>query len=295
MENKKILCIIPARSGSKGIIHKNIKIFRGKPLLAWSIEHALKCKYSKNMRIIVSTDSKEYVEIAKKWGADVPFLRPKEISGDLSTDYECIKHAIEWLKINENYNPNIILQLRPTQPCRKIEDINKCLDIFIHNYNNYDSLRTVVPFEKSPYKMYTIDLNNIMLKPLFNKVNEINEPYNQCRQILPQTTSGCPYPHSSIKETCEILVKEIDEKYKDFDTAILGCGAYGPPIINMLRKKYPNKNLCYIGAECYKMFGIYSKGMSAKWYSSAIKENWIEVLESAPPGTETHPEKKYWK
>lgn len=187
MENKKILCIIPARSGSKGIIHKNIKIFRGKPLLAWSIEHALKCKYSKNMRIIVSTDSKEYVEIAKKWGADVPFLRPKEISGDLSTDYECIKHAIEWLKINENYNPNIILQLRPTQPCRKIEDINKCLDIFIHNYNNYDSLRTVVPFEKSPYKMYTIDLNNIMLKPLFNKVNEINEPYNQCRQILPQT------------------------------------------------------------------------------------------------------------
>ena len=111
----------------------------------------------------------------------------------------------------------------------------------------------------------------------------------------PQTTTGCPYPHSSIKETCEILVKEIDEKYKDFDTAVLGCGAYGPPIINILRKKYPNKNLCYLGGECYKMFGVYSKGMPNTYYNDAIKENWIEVLESVPPGAEKHPEKKYWK
>ena len=110
----------------------------------------------------------------------------------------------------------------------------------------------------------------------------------------PQTTTGCPYPHSSIKETCEILIKEIDEKYNDFDTAVLGCGAYGPPIINMLRKKYSNKNICYLGSACYKMFGIYSWGMPMTYYSDAIKENWIEVLESAPPGTESHPEKKYW-
>ena len=111
----------------------------------------------------------------------------------------------------------------------------------------------------------------------------------------PQTTQGCPYPHSSIKETCEVLVKEIGEKYKDFDTAVLGCGAYGSPIMNILRKKYPNKNLCYLGAECYKMFGIYSKGMPYIHYSDAKKENWIEVLESKPPGTENHPEPKYWK
>jgi hypothetical protein len=111
----------------------------------------------------------------------------------------------------------------------------------------------------------------------------------------PQTTTGCIYPHSSIKETCEILVKEIDEKFKDFDTAVLGCGAYGPPIINILRKKYPKKNICYIGAECYKMFGVYSKGMPYQHYNDAIKENWIEVRESVPPGAEKHPEKKYWK
>ena len=87
----------------------------------------------------------------------------------------------------------------------------------------------------------------------------------------PQTTTGCPLPHESIKETCEYLVKEIDEKYKDFDTAVLGCGAYGPPLTNMLRKKYPNKNLIYLGGECYKMFGVYSKGMPYTHYSEAIK------------------------
>ena len=75
------------------------------------------------MRIIVSTDSSKYAEIANQYGAETPFLRPDEISGDLSTDYECIKHCINWLYNNENYNPDIILHLRPTQPCRKVKDI----------------------------------------------------------------------------------------------------------------------------------------------------------------------------
>jgi len=178
----KILCIIPARSGSKGIKHKNIKLFKNKPLIAWSIIQAQKSKY--NMRIIVSTDSKEYAIIANNYGAETPFLRPTEISGDTSTDYECIKHCIEWLKINDNYESDIILQLRPTQPCRKIEDINKCLDLFIKNRDKYDSLRTIVPFDKSPYKMYSIENNKLL--PLFNQINDIKEPYNQCRQVLPQ-------------------------------------------------------------------------------------------------------------
>jgi N-acylneuraminate cytidylyltransferase len=180
---KKILCLIPARSGSKGIPDKNIKEFNGKPLLVWSIEQAQKSKHK--MRIIVSTDSEEYAEISRQYGAETPFIRPKEISGDLSTDYEFIKHALNYLKQNETYTPNIVLQLRPTQPCRKVSTIDECLDIFISNMDKYDSLRTVVPFEKSPFKMYTILNNN--LKPLFNKVNEIDEPFNQCRQVLPQS------------------------------------------------------------------------------------------------------------
>ena len=147
---KKILCIIPARSGSKSLPHKNIKDFKGKPLLAWSIDQAKQSRFCNQMRVIVSTDSKHYAEIAKNWGAEVPFLRPEELSGDKSTDYECMKHAVEWLKENENYTPEIILQLRPTQPCRKVEDINKCLELFLENQAKYDSLRTVVEFDKSP-------------------------------------------------------------------------------------------------------------------------------------------------
>jgi CMP-N-acetylneuraminic acid synthetase len=156
--------------------------FNGKPLLTWSIEQAQKCNYK--MKIIVSTDSQEYADIAIKYGAEVPFLRPSNISDDLSTDYEFINHCMNWLKTNDNYTCDIILQLRPTSPTRNVEDINKALKLFIKNRDKFDSLRSVIPFEKSPFKMYSI--NNDVLKPLFNEVNGIKEPYNQPRQILPQ-------------------------------------------------------------------------------------------------------------
>ena len=186
-----ILCIIPARSGSKGIKHKNIKLFRGKPLLIWSIIQAKQCKY--NMKILVSTDSEEYLNIAKKAGAEVPFLRPKELSGDLSTDYEFIKYTLDKLKEKEKYIPDIIVQLRPTYPTRKVEDLDRCIEIFIkERENGYTSLRTIVPFEKSPYKMYTIKGNH--LEPLFKDINgTLEEPYNRCRQELPQAFlhNGC--------------------------------------------------------------------------------------------------------
>lgn len=178
----EILCIIPARSGSKGIQNKNIMDFHGKPLLGWSIEQAQECNYK--MKIVVSTDSTEYADIAVKYGAEVPFLRPPEISQDLSTDYEFMNHCVEWLKEHQKYTCDIILQLRPTSPTRKVEDINKALEMFLNKRDTFDSLRSVIPVEKSPYKMYS--LNNGQLVPLFKEINHIKEPYNQPRQILPQ-------------------------------------------------------------------------------------------------------------
>ena len=177
-----ILCIIPARCGSKGIIDKNIKLYKDKPLIAWSIEQAKKCKHK--MRIIVSTDSEIYATIAKTYGAEVPFIRPSEISGDLSLDIEFMHHCVNWLETNENYKSDIILQLRATSPLRKISDINNALDIFLQVRSNYDSLRSVIEIEKSPYKMYNVINDN--LTPLFKSVNGINEVYNQCRQVLPK-------------------------------------------------------------------------------------------------------------
>jgi len=181
----KILTLIPARSASKGIKNKNIRPLNGKPLIAYSIKQAQQSNYSSQMRIIVSTDSEKYASISKQLGAEVPFLRPKEISQDLSTDYEFITHALDYLEKKENYIPDIVLQLRPTQPCRKVEDIDVCLDLFIKNRSNYDSLRTIKKFEKSPYKMYSINDNNLV--PLFTEIKGIKEPYNQCRQLLPDT------------------------------------------------------------------------------------------------------------
>ena len=179
---KEILCIIPARSGSKGIIDKNIIDYNGKPLLSWSIIQAKNSKYK--MKIIVSTDSEKYKKIAIEYGAEVPFLRPPEISQDLSTDFECIIHCVKWLEKNENYKSDIILHLRPTSPNRSVTLIDDCLDNFIKNRSNYDSLRSVIPFDKSPFKMYKIANNHLL--PLFRSIDNIYEPYNQARQILPQ-------------------------------------------------------------------------------------------------------------
>ena len=181
----KILCLIPARSGSKGVPDKNIKIMIDKPLIAWSIEHAKNSTYYKEglMRIIVSTDSDEYKKIALEWGAEVPFLRPTEISSDESTDIEFMKHALARLDKDENYRPDYILHLRPTHPCRPVDLIDKCLHNFINS--DYDSLRTVIPTEKTPYKMYTKEGDE--LKPLFTSVNGVKHPYNMGRQYLPKT------------------------------------------------------------------------------------------------------------
>jgi CMP-N,N'-diacetyllegionaminic acid synthase len=179
-----ILVVIPARSGSKSLPHKNILNFRGKPMLAWSITHAIASKHRNNMRIIVTTDSPAYAEIAKAHGAEVPFLRPKEISQDNSTDLECIQHALSELKIIDNYIPDIIVHLRPTQPCRTTELLDKCIDLFLKHRDSHTSLRTVIPLAKSPFKMYTI--SDTELVPVCREINGIKEPYNLGRQQLPQ-------------------------------------------------------------------------------------------------------------
>lgn len=179
----EILCLIPARSGSKGIKNKNIKKLNGKPLIAYTIEQAINTKYK--MKIIVSTDSQEYADISKKYGAEVPFLRPKEISGDLSTDIEFIKHSVDWLKHNQDYIPDIILQLRVTSPLRKVDDINKSLELFINNFEKYDSLRSVYELDKTPYKMYHIEKNNLI--PIIKNYNNLNESFNCGRQNFPKT------------------------------------------------------------------------------------------------------------
>lgn len=124
-KEKKILAVITARGGSKGIPGKNIKSFAGKPLIAHTIEVANKSKYL--TRTIVSTDYDDIAEISKKYGGDVPFMRPKEIAEDKSTSMEVVQHALKWLKENDNEEYDYLMVLQPTSPLRSVEDIDECI------------------------------------------------------------------------------------------------------------------------------------------------------------------------
>lgn len=136
------------------------------------------------MRVIVTTDDATYADTAKAYGAEVPFLRPKEISQELSIDYEFIVHALDWLNKHDTYVPDIIVHLRPTYPTRTVEQVNDCIKVFLEHYDEYDSLRTVIPAEQTPFRMYRI-LDNTLI-PICPTLDGRLQPYNICRQELPQ-------------------------------------------------------------------------------------------------------------
>ncbi|WP_435090479.1 cytidylyltransferase domain-containing protein [Candidatus Pelagibacter bacterium nBUS_30] len=180
---KKILAIIPCRSGSKGIKNKNILNIFGKPLIYYSIIFAQKCKFID--KIIVSTDSQKYKKIVEQYGVKVPFLRPKKISIDTSLDIDIFKHTIKWLKNNENYIPDLIVHLRPTTPLRKIKILKRAINIMNKN-KNLDSLRSISLNKSIPYKMWIFNKNNSLIKPVINEKKFI-ESFNAPRQMLRNT------------------------------------------------------------------------------------------------------------
>lgn len=137
---KKILAIIPARGGSKGIKNKNIKKINKKPLIFWTINEAKKSK--KISKIIVSTDSSKIKKVSLKYNISVPFLRPKNIAKDNSTDYTLIKHALDFFKKKKFFFDYVIL-LQPTSPLRTHKDIDNCINFGIRN-----KIKTLVSFCK---------------------------------------------------------------------------------------------------------------------------------------------------
>lgn len=176
-----VYSIIPARSGSKGIINKNIKSVNGHPLMAYSIVVSLNCKNIN--RTILSTDSNEYAEIGKKYGAEVPFLRPKEISGDSSTDIEFFEHAIKWLEENDNVLPEYIVQLRPTCPFRKVEVVENAINYIKKNDDASSLLSVFEPLDiLTPYKWLKIE-NGLLKSIFFDNIDDSNLP----RQFYPHT------------------------------------------------------------------------------------------------------------
>ena len=178
----EILTIIPARGGSKGIPRKNIRNFAGYPLIAYSIAAGLKSELV--TRVIVSTDDEKIAAVAREYGAETPFLRPSVFAEDNTTDLPVFEHALAWLAENENYHPDVVVQLRPTSPIRPRGLVDDAIRILLNN-SGADSVRGVVPAGQNPHKMWRLpDGENSAMQNLLD-VNGIAEPYNAPRQSLP--------------------------------------------------------------------------------------------------------------
>jgi N-acylneuraminate cytidylyltransferase len=177
----KALALIPARSGSKSIPGKNKVSFGGHPLLAYSIAAAAQAE--KVDRVLVSTDDEEIMGIAVRYGAETPFIRPASLAQDDTRDLPVFQHALDWLNEQEQWLPEIVVQLRPTSPLRPVGLVDRAIALLVDN-PEADSVRGVVPAGQNPYKMWSITSDG-KLRPLLGE--GMQEPYNMPRQELPQT------------------------------------------------------------------------------------------------------------
>lgn len=149
INNKRVLVYIPARSGSKSIIDKNIVDVCGKPLIAYTIEAAKQSRYVD--KVIVSTDSPRYAEIVKKYGAEAPFLRPKELAADTSVEMDSCQHMMQWVEQNWNEKYDIVIKLEPTSVLRIGEDVDKAVEKLVEK--NADTVVTVTEAFTHPFWM----------------------------------------------------------------------------------------------------------------------------------------------
>lgn len=207
---KNIIAVIPARSGSKGVINKNIKNLGGHPLIAWSIKTALNSKLIN--RVVVSTDSEDYANIAKSYNAEVPFLRPKVISDDKSQDIDLFFHLLDYLKKTKS-TPDLIVHLRPTTPIRNIDTVDKAIESF--DSDNFTSLRSVHKLTTPINKSFLIQ-EKILKGSLTNsaEIDELNNP----RQNFPDYYQANGYVDIVSYKTLTNLKKLHGNKTKAFIT-----------------------------------------------------------------------------
>ena len=158
ISKKRVLAIIPARSGSKGLPNKNIKILCGKPLIEWTIQKAKLSRYLDT--ILVTTDSIDIANISKNCGADVPFMRPKHLGQDDSSTLDVVMHALSHYKEKNIFFDYIVL-LEPTSPLREDEDIDKMLEKLHANQDNYDSIISIGEIGEHPSIVKKIVNNNL--------------------------------------------------------------------------------------------------------------------------------------
>lgn len=175
-----ILALIPARGGSKGVPRKNILPIAGKPLIAYSILQALASK--RITRVVVSTDDQEIAQVAREWGAEVPFIRPEWCAGDASPDIDVFRHALNWFSEREGYSPELVVHLRPPGPVRRVEHIDEAIDLLL-SHPEADAIRSVSVARQTPYKMWHVNSAG-QLQPVL-RIENVPDCQSLPRQQLP--------------------------------------------------------------------------------------------------------------
>ncbi len=178
--DRTILALIPARGGSKGVPRKNILPLAGKPLIAYSILQALASKWIN--RVVVSTDDEEIAQIARQWGAEVPFIRPAWCAEDMSPDIDVFRHALNWFSDQESCIPELVVHLRPPGPVRRVEHIDEAIELLLA-HPEADAVRSVSLARQTPYKMWRMTSTGHMQPVL--QIQDLPDCQSLPRQRLP--------------------------------------------------------------------------------------------------------------
>ncbi len=175
----KIVAVIPARAGSKGVSNKNLRELGGKPLIGWSIEAVRACFDID--RVILTTDSQEIANVGRHFGAEAPFIRPAELARDETPTISTVVHAVQWLEENESYFADFIMCIQPTSPLCATQDIQGAIDLL--KATNAEGVVSVTLSESHPFWMKQLDLDG--------RVTDFLEPPRSVhrRQDLPKLYS----------------------------------------------------------------------------------------------------------
>ncbi len=206
-KKKKILCIIPARIGSKGIKKKNLKKLFGKHLFEWPLDEAKKSKYIDD--VLVTSDSVEIINKSKKKGALAPFKRPKKISSDKSTSVDVVLHAINFLE-KKNFFYDYVILLEPTSPLTTHKDIDKAISLLSKNKKAKSIVGVTLNIGRHPFYNYTIKKNGL-ISPFSKKIVDIR------RQDLPT----CYYLNGNLYISEVKYLKKTKSFYHDFTSAFV--------------------------------------------------------------------------
>jgi len=159
ISNKRVVAIIPARGGSKGLPGKNIRPLCGKPLIAWSIERALQSHYVD--AVVVTTDSHEIADVALRYGAEVPFLRPAHLASDTASSVDTVLHALDHYRDTLGKNFDYVVLLEPTSPLREVGDIDSMLDKLLAHADDFDAIVSVGEVHEHPSIMKRLEGNTM--------------------------------------------------------------------------------------------------------------------------------------